>query len=172
MQQLNELEINSSLDGATHIRVGPNALTNLGRLLSNGSPLSFELGSYGQFRTLENAWVFFRGGASNERAKQARGKEFETMRQREPMRRVQQEDWFRHHILLCLRAKVTQNPQLMDLLLLSHHNAHLPFVRYYYENHGYGRELVVVREQVWFLDGIVALRDELGRNLQLKPLEA
>lgn len=173
--QVNELSIDGMLDGSTHIRIGVNGLTQLGRLLANTAPVSFELGSLGEFRTMENAWFFMRGGMQNERLKMARGKELATLKVREPLREchplpsidhlskgielsLTSMTPFRYSILAALYAKITQNQQLKDLLILSNENPSIPFVRYNYETDEYGRELVLIHEQPWFVEGLLAIR--------------
>lgn len=178
--RVNDLAIDGMLDGSTHIRIGVNGLTRLGRLLANTAPVSFELGSLGEFRTLENAWFYMRGGMQNERLKTARGKELATLKGREPIKTIalrqlpdlhrmaelswKPESTFQLAVIMALKAKITQNLELKDLLILSHENPDIPFVRYIYETSDYGRDLILVHEQPWFIEGLLSIRSNLVRG--------
>ncbi|HWT40906.1 MAG TPA: hypothetical protein VN081_06620 [Dongiaceae bacterium] len=155
---MNELDIVPSQDGLRHIRIGVNGMTKLGKLLANTAHLSFHvLGHSGEFRTMENWWVYVRGGCKNHTVCQASASQLPKMALRTLINPYPPKD-FRRLIMQGVRSKIEQNPELEDLLVMS---KSLPFVRYNIERTNYGPEVVLITDQPWFIRELTLIRKGL-----------
>ena len=156
--QMNELDIVQSQDGLKHIRIGVKGMTKLGRLLANTSHLSFTVaGHSGEFRTMENWWIYVRGGCKDHTVCQASASRLPKLAIRTMMDPYPSKA-FRRLIMEGMRAKIAQHAELEDLLVMS---GSLPFVRYNVEQTPYGPEVDLITEQPWFIRELALIRKGL-----------
>lgn len=142
-------------DGVTHYNVYTKGKTDLGRLLSNMSPMGINHPTYGQFRSLEAFWYYISTGERYEAFRNIYGYEAKIFSKD---KEVVHRDDFREIFKGAMKLKVEQNPYLKRLFIEST----LPFEHYYY----YGRDrdvkpkIILLPRHQWMMDYWTELRAE------------
>lgn len=125
------MELTPLEDGISHLNVYSKGKTQLGRWLTNPSPLGFDHPNFGHFDTAEGLHFFLKTGMLD--YEYARLSGFEARKKgKADHKRYQQNPQFDQLMRIGWLCKITQNPELYYLVM----DNKLPLVHYYY----YGRE--------------------------------
>jgi len=158
-------------DGVTHINVYSRGQTQLGQLLSNFAHTPFKHPRFGFFASMEGYWYWVScGGPKGERSveplRRLYGASAKSVGRRLPKTDMDEEE-FKQLIREGLRAKVEQNPQILNLLKLSA----LPFEHYYV--YGSDNDVVVNKpNHDWQMRYLEALRRVARGELDAAVLDA
>jgi len=114
-------------DGITHINIYSRGHTELGRLLTNPSPIGFEHPAFGHFNTAEGLHFFLKTGMLDYEYAQLSGFEARKKGKADHKNYIQNPD-FDRLMRIGWICKITQNPKLYELVITNT----LPLVHYYY----------------------------------------
>lgn len=125
------MELTPLSDGVTHINVYSKGKTELGRLLTNPSPLSFTHPYFGRFETVEGFHFFLKTGMQNYDYAKLSGFDARKYGKEDHRNYVNNPD-FDRMMRIAWICKITQNSNLCRLVM----DNDLPLTHYYF----YGRE--------------------------------
>ena len=141
-----ELELTQlSEDGVTHVNIYSKARTELGRLLTNFSPLGFTHPEYGEFKSLEAFWYWLGTGKQWDSLRELSG--YDAKRVGKNYRQISLEN-FQEEFKRAILLRFQQHPDLTKLFLANT----LPLTHYY--TFGGGEQFVVVdaKKSFWILE--------------------
>lgn len=156
------------IDGVHHINVMSNAVTQLGRMLSNFAHIPFEHPEFGHFASVEGFWYWLGAGRNSDNDEMRRlyghrakhvGRTLEVI----PMN----DEEFQEQIRIAIRAKIFSDPSLLRMFTLST----LPFRHYlvFAAKTPQGKPHIVEQERHrWQMDYLERLRAELKAMLYHK----
>lgn len=139
-------------DGITHINCYSKGRTELGRNLSNFAHVPFKHVQYGFFSSVEAFWYYVATGFKYEHLRRLHGA-FAKSAGSKLERVMMDEGEFRKLICEAIEAKITQNPNLLQMLVENE----LPLEHYYVYGTG---ATAIVRSQTkhrWQLDHIESI---------------
>ncbi len=149
-------------DGITHINVYTKSNTQLGKLLSNLADVSIEHPKYGHFESLEAFWYWLVLDKTNHELKDMTGfeaKKFGSKNINEDYEEIIKSKDFRDNFKTGIRAKLLQNPEILDLLIESND---LPLSHYYFYSPKDGNlanaKVMYKDKHQWQLDYIEEIR--------------
>lgn len=140
-------------DGATHINIWSRGRTSLGRDLSNFARRAFYHPKYGAFSSLEGFWHWLSTGMKLDFFRDMYGMHAKMASKDLP--KVHHPN-FQEEIIIALRCKIEQNPDLQEELRLST----LPFTHYFV----YGDRVINQDQYAWQVAAIEGIRRELQQK--------
>ncbi len=139
-----------STDSIDHINVYSRGHTELGRLLTNPSPIGFEHPAFGYFNTAEGLHFFLKTGMLDYEYAQLSGFEARKKGKADHKNYIQNPD-FDRLMRIGWICKITQNPKLYELVITNT----LPLAHYYY--YGKPDNCKVIPDRSNFTDNLTAV---------------
>ena len=139
-----------STDSIDHINIYSRGHTELGRLLTNPSPIGFEHPAFGHFNTAEGLHFFLKTGMLDYEYAQLSGFEARKKGKADHKNYIQNPD-FDRLMRIGWICKITQNPKLYELVITNT----LPLVHYYY--YGKPDNCKVIPDRSNFTDNLTAV---------------